>query len=205
MKIRFNIPLLPKTLQIHFLAILAPFIQLLVRYQLNPNTFTTLGLIFTLAAALALAFGYFFWGGVLILLGGLCDVIDGQLARAEKRVTKFGALYDSTLDRYGEVLMFFGVAYHFVRQDDLWTTLGVCIALGGSIMVSYIRARAEGLGLECKVGMMQRPERIFYMGLGAMIGETVLTYVIWIIAIFANLTALYRLNHVWKSTREGQE
>ncbi len=101
--------------------------------------------------------------------------------------------------------MFFGAAYHFVKHDDLWTTLGVCIALGGSVMVSYIRARAEGLGMECKVGILQRPERVVYMGLGAILGELVFVYVIWIIAILANITALYRLNHVWKNTRNGQE
>ncbi|MDL1874577.1 DNA-directed RNA polymerase subunit beta' [Cytophagia bacterium CHB2] len=129
----------------------------------------------------------------------LSQSIIGRVARATNRVTKFGALYDSTLDRYSEVFVFFGLAYFFVNidPDALWRPVAVAVALGGSMMVSYIRARAEGLNLDCKVGLMQRPERVVSLGVGALISQEVLTWVIIAIAILANFTAIQRLHHVW--------
>jgi len=130
-------------------------------------------------------------------------MIDGAVARASNRVTKFGALYDSTLDRYSEILVFFGLAYFFVAQHEIYSQSSLLIpvivfmALAGSIMVSYVRARAESLGFECKAGLMQRPERIVVLGIGALVHKYLLVISIIAIAVLANYTAIQRLYIVW--------
>jgi CDP-diacylglycerol--glycerol-3-phosphate 3-phosphatidyltransferase len=202
-----KVEFIPEKLKDRSLNIITPITDLFVRMGVNPNFFTTVGLIIAVLAAYFLGAGSLRLGGFLMLLGGVFDVFDGKVARASNRVTKFGALYDSTLDRYGEVFVFFGLAYFFT-QNELsmfgynWESLiliAICMAIGGSIMTSYVRARAEGLGLECQVGIMQRPERIVYLGIGAMIHEGTLLLAIVLIAILANITAIHRLYHVWQS------
>jgi len=120
-------------------------------------------------------------------------------------VTQFGALLDSTLDRFSEVVMFFGFCFYFILQDMFVTSIVVCVGLGGALMVSYVRARSEGMGLECKVGLMQRPERIVYLGFGSIFSALfgyveVIVVVLWVVAILANLTVAQRLYHVWRAT-----
>lgn len=194
MKIEF----LPQDIKNWYLKLIKPIVDFFIKLELNPNFFTTIGFILSIIAAYFFAAGSLRIGGLIILLAGTFDIVDGQVARATNRVTKFGALYDSTLDRYSEVIMFFGIAYFFVSQSMLKTSVAVSIALGGSIMVSYVRARAEALGFECKVGIMQRPERVVYIGLGALIHEIMLVIALTIVAVLANFTALQRLYHIWK-------
>ena len=196
--IKLNI--LPDGVKNWFLNVITPVVNYFISHSLNPNWFTTAGFILSVITAFVFAFGKLPLAGGLILLAGTFDIVDGRVARATNRVTKFGALYDSALDRYAEVFIFFGVAYHFVALDYLWRSVAVCMALGGSMMVSYIRARAEGLNFECKVGIMQRPERIVLLGLGSiatLFYEYALDVAIWIIAVLANFTAIQRLHHVW--------
>ncbi len=189
--------LLPDWVKNFYLRLIEPVVQFFIDLELNPNFFTTIGFVLSLIAGYLFAAGQLRLAGVLVLLAGTFDIIDGKVARATDRVTKFGALYDSTLDRYAEVVMFFGLAYHFVVRGPVSAAVAVSIALGGSIMVSYVRARAEGLGFECKVGIMQRPERIVFIGFGAVTHEYVLIVAIWAIALLANFTAVQRLHHVW--------
>ncbi|MBN2012991.1 CDP-alcohol phosphatidyltransferase family protein [candidate division KSB1 bacterium] len=198
---------LPENLKARFLGVITPITDFFVKLGVNPNFFTTVGLIISLIASFYLAAGSLRLGGALVLLGGIFDTFDGKVARASNRVTKFGALYDSTLDRYSEVFVFFGLAYYFT-QNELsvigynWESVilvAICMAIGGSVMTSYVRARAEGLGLECKVGIMQRAERVVYLGVGALIHEVTLLIAIVLIAILANITAIHRLYHVWQS------
>lgn len=195
-----KVNLLPDGLKNWYLKLITPVVNFFIAHKLNPNHFTTVGFILSLVTAYVFATGSIPLAGALVLLAGTFDIIDGRVARATNRVTKFGALYDSTLDRYSEVIVFFGIAYHFVDHGFLWRSVAVSMALGGSLMVSYIRARAEGLNFECKVGIMQRPERIVLLGLGAIATffyEYALDVAIWLIAIFANFTAIQRLYHVW--------
>lgn len=194
-----KINILPDGLRTWFLKAITPIVDYFIARNLNPNWFTTVGFILSVGTTYLFAVGDLRLAGVFVLLAGVFDVIDGRVARATNRVTKFGALYDSTLDRYSEVFMFFGLAYFFVNIDPyaLWRPVAVAVALGGSMMVSYIRARAEGLNLECKVGLMQRPERVVSLGVGAIISLEVLTWVIIGIAILANFTAIQRLYHIW--------
>lgn len=202
-----KIEILPENVKAWYLNLVTPVVDFFIRLELNPNFFTTIGFILNIIAAYFFGAGSLRLAGFVVLLAGTFDIIDGRVARATNRVTKFGALYDSTLDRYSEVIMFFGLAYYFVNQAmlsasysyfNIFSTVAVSVALGGSIMVSYVRARAEALGFECKVGMMQRPERIVYIGFGALLHKFLLIIAILIVAVLANYTALQRLYHIWK-------
>lgn len=181
-----------------------PLIQLLTRWDMHPNTFTTLGFLISGLSAYFMGIGSFRIASFLVLGAGICDTIDGKLARDSGKVTKFGALFDSTLDRYSEVLLFFGIAFNFIENDLYLSSIAVAVALGGSLMVSYIRARAEALGFECKVGILQRPERLLLIAAGSLIHPYALITAIWIIAILSNITAVVRIIHVWKEDQKTQ-
>lgn len=193
---------LPDSIKKWFINFIDPFIEAIVRINVHPNHFTVLGLLISLIGALFYAKHDIRLGGLFILLGGLCDIIDGKVARRTGLSSKFGALFDSSLDRYAELFMFLGTAIYFVQKDHPLTSIMVFLALGGSMMVSYVRARAEGLGYDCKVGIMQRPERIVYVGVSSLIHPYLLEVVIWMIAILANFTAIQRMYHVWKLEKE---
>lgn len=188
----------PERFQNIFLKILSPLIQLLTKWGVSPNTITVAGLMITLLAALAFMAGYIRIGGVLVLIGGLCDTFDGVIARSAGKATRYGAFFDSVIDRYSELVMFFGIAAHFVLTKDYLTLVAILFALCGSIMVSYSRARAESLGFNASIGIMQRAERIVLLGFGAIFHISALKIAIWLIAILANLTAMQRIHHVYK-------
>ena len=192
--------LIPESLQNGFVNLLTPLIKILTRWGINPNSFTLAGLIITSMAAVAFIMGHLHLGGFLILLGGLCDTIDGSLARFANKATHFGAMFDSAVDRYSEFVMFFGMVVYFVMSKDYPTSVVAFFALCGSIMVSYSRARAESLGFDSRVGIMQRPERIVFLGLGALIHPGALKFAIWLVAIFANFTALQRIRYAHKQS-----
>ncbi|MCB0542149.1 MAG: CDP-alcohol phosphatidyltransferase family protein [Saprospiraceae bacterium] len=206
--------------------IINPFINLLLRIGITPNAITTIGFVINVVAAVVFVAGgaesrtdlrYVGWGGGIILFGGLFDMIDGRLARVGRMESRFGALYDSVLDRYSELAMFLGICYYLVAQSYFLSSLFAFIAMIGSMMVSYVRARAEGLGIECKGGLMQRPERILLIGISAVVcgvlaqytGQfkytipgtgfplfeniTLFTFPIFIMAVLTNLTAIRRL------------
>jgi len=194
---KVKIDVLPDGIKNWYLRLIQPVIDFFIKLELNPNFFTTIGFILTVGAAVLFATGNLRIAGGIILLAGTFDIVDGKVARLSKRVTKFGALYDSTLDRYAEVIMFFGLAFYFVKAEMFISSIAVSVALGGSIMVSYVRARAEALGFQCKVGIMQRPERVVYIGFGALFHIYTLIFAIILIAIFANVTAVQRLYHIW--------
>lgn len=189
--------LIPKWVEKGFINLLDPFIDMLVKTGINPNTFTVWGLIISSIGALFIAIGQVRLGGVFILLGGLCDILDGKVARKSHKVTKFGALFDSSLDRYAEIFMFLGVAIFLERNEFFLTSIMIFIALGGSTMVSYVRARAEGLGYECKMGLMQRPERVLLVSVGAILHPYLLIGSVWIVAALSNYTAFQRIRHVY--------
>jgi CDP-diacylglycerol--glycerol-3-phosphate 3-phosphatidyltransferase len=193
-----NRRLIPQTWQDAFIKMLSPLIGILARRGYSPNSFTVAGLIVTLFAAAVIVPGYVRLAGILILLGGFCDTVDGLIARSTGRASRFGALLDSSVDRYSDFVMYLGVAAYFIRLEDYGTSIFVFLALSGSFMVSYTRARAESLGYDAKIGFMQRPERIVLIGLGALIHIAVLQFVICAIAFLANLTALQRIRYAFK-------
>jgi CDP-diacylglycerol--glycerol-3-phosphate 3-phosphatidyltransferase len=196
---------LPPSIRNWFVNILDPFVDIIVRLHVHPNHFTILGLIASIIGAIFYAKHDIRLGGLFILLGGISDIIDGKVARKTGLSSKFGALFDSSLDRYAELFMFLGVAIYFVQKDYSITSIMVFLALGGSMMVSYVRARAESLGYECQVGIMQRPERIVFLGISSLIHSWVLVVAIWMIAILANFTAIQRMYHVWTLERAEKE
>ena len=159
--------------------IIQPLVNLLIRLKVTPNQITTAGFVINLVAAIVMIDGgehgghtdltALGWGGGLILFAGLFDILDGRLAREGHMATRYGALYDSVLDRYSELVMFLGFCYFLVARHYFLGSLIGFIALIGSMMVSYVRARSEGLGIDCKEGLMQRPERIVTLGLSAMV------------------------------------
>ncbi len=213
--------ILPPGLQKYFIKLLDPLVSIFRHYNLNPNFFTVLGLCITVVGTALVIWDARFirLTGLLILLGGICDIFDGQLARTAGKVTRFGALFDSSIDRYSEVIMFFGIGAFYVGRGDYLLSVVTFSALGGSLMVSYIRARAEALGFDAKVGLMQRPERVVFMGSGALLSLplfhlsifhldkfpiTTLEIAVWLIAIFANYTAIQRLIYAYKQDNKSQ-
>ncbi len=165
-------------LQFGIYRIIDPFVKVLVKIGFTPNTVTVIGFILNLGVAVIFIMGaeegnrgdfkYVGWAGGLILFAGLFDMLDGQVARLGKMSSSFGAFLDSVLDRYSELFMFLGICYYLVAHHYLISSLFAFIGLIGSMMVSYTRARAEGLGIECKGGLMQRPERVILVGTSAL-------------------------------------
>ena len=185
------------------LAVLRPLAQVLIRLGLSPDLLTLCGLLMNLVATAAFAMAELRWGAAIMLAAGLCDILDGQVAREGRKETKFGALLDSTTDRYSEIFIYFGIGAYFIRQNE-WIASGVLFfALCGSLMVSYVRARAEGLGEECKVGFMQRPERIVALALGGLVGHQGLIFVLVVLAVTTNYTVLERLSHIRSKLKSG--
>ena len=210
-------------LQLGIYRVINPFVKLLIRMGVTPNTVTTIGFLGNLAAAVVIVIaGYgaartgtvdwslVTWAGALIIGFSLFDMLDGRLSAT------FGAMYDSVLDRYCELATLGGVAYYLIQTGSFAGAVIAFVALTGSIMVSYVRARAEGLGLECKIGFMQRPERVvvtsvatlatgitgqisgYQPGADGFNPDMILVIAMTVIAIFANLTAIARINHCRK-------
>jgi phosphatidylglycerophosphate synthase len=164
--------------QLGIYTVINPFVRLLIRLGLTPNMVTTIGLFLNIGVAVIFILGaqqgnrgdfsYIGWAGALVLFAGLFDMLDGQVARLGKMSSLYGALFDSVLDRYSELIMFLGICYYLVSHHYFLGSLFAFMALIGSMMVSYTRARAEGLGIECKGGLMQRPERVITIGVSAL-------------------------------------
>ena len=204
---------IPQRVKHGFVRLLEPLARALVRGRVHPNFITTFGTAIVVASGAAFGAGEIRWGGLLLLVSGLFDVLDGQVARLGGMSSIFGAFYDSTLDRIGESAVFAGLALHFMRGGvaPASPTLAVGVALtalAASLLVSYTRARAEGLGLECKVGIAARAERILLLGVPCLFAPSV-TFLFWIVvvlALAAAITVIQRVVHVARltRTREGR-
>jgi phosphatidylglycerophosphate synthase len=181
----------------HFLD--GPLSSTAKKININPNAVTIAGFLVTGLAALVLTKDLF-WGGALILVGGFFDIFDGIIARVNNRSTDFGAFLDSVLDRYSDSFLFLGFGWYFFRNDSI---TGLCLSLGtmvGALLISYTRARAEGLGKECRAGLMERPERIILMALGALTGWAL--HVMWIMFVLTHVTVIQRIYHVRKIMKQ---
>lgn len=195
-----------------------PIIKGMIKMGITPNMVTTIGFVGNVVAAflfihasqltpISMGFSWIGWGGAILLFSGLFDMMDGRLARLGNMSTTFGAFWDSTLDRYSELFSLFGITLYLMTASGIWAGVITFLALVGSIMVSYVRARAEGLGIECKVGLMQRPERVVVTALAAII--TGMTSNLWwliggmtLIAVLANATAFWRVAHCYKQLKD---
>ena len=229
-----------KSLQLGIYKVIDPFVKVLIKLGLTPNAVTTIGFVLNIGVAVIFIIGgekgnrgdltYIGWAGALILFAGLFDMLDGQVARLGNMKSTFGALYDSVLDRYSEQIMFLGICYYLVAHHYFLSSIFAFIALMGSMMVSYVRARAEGLGIECGGGLMQRPERVVTIGVFAIIcgvaslymgGDyklyvpgikfhvfetmSIFTIPITVMALLTNITAYNRLMGSKKSIEEMEK
>jgi CDP-diacylglycerol--glycerol-3-phosphate 3-phosphatidyltransferase len=192
-----------------FYALITPVVNRLLRSGVRPNTLTTIGTLVVLASAVAYGLGWIRIGGALLMFSGVVDTLDGQVARGSGQVTKFGAFYDSTLDRVGDGATFIGIATYFLLAPDVYWRIPAVIvsmvAVLASLLVSYARARAEGLGLDCKVGIAQRAERIFGLGVASVLvgagpHALVLEIIVALLAVASIITVVQRFVYVYQVT-----
>jgi CDP-diacylglycerol--glycerol-3-phosphate 3-phosphatidyltransferase len=173
---------------------------------------TGIGLLISILTALVIAQGFLIVGGWLVLFAGIFDMFDGAMARVRNAATIFGAFLDSTLDRYSESIILFGLLWYVIQhpglQDSLWPApheqtwmmVFIYVAVVGSLMVSYTKARAEGLGIECKTGLLARPERVIILAIGLLTNTGI--WALALLAVFSNVTAVERMVAVWRKTRQ---
>jgi len=201
-----------------YFRLVTPVGNLLGRMGVHPHILSVLGLFLSLVAAFLFGNGLFFWAAWVVVLAGICDTLDGHIARQFKKNTPFGSFFDSTLDRYGDMLLLTGLAYYFSGGRSFmalqgtqaqghaspWTVILILAAIVGAFMVSYAKARAEGLGIECRIGLMQRPERMTLLIIGSllgavpMVGLLLLKCALLLMAVFTNMTAVRRILYIRK-------
>ncbi len=168
---------------------------------ITPNMVTALGFAGALGAAVLVARGEFLAGGIVMLAAAALDLLDGALARATGRVTAFGGVFDATLDRLSEAAVLGGLLFHFSQGGHRQELILVFVVLAGSLMVSYVRARAQVAGVDLREGLFTRPERVILLALGLIIDQT--RIILWILAVLTNFTALQRLYVVWWRLRQA--
>lgn len=197
--------ILPKKLISFTLERLNLVASLFINLNINPNALSIFATIAGLGAGIFFVFNRPFWAGILIIICGLLDILDGKVAAGTNKTSIFGAMFDSTLDRYSEFFIYLGLAVHFRNHWALWITFFTFL---GSTMVSYTRARAEGLGIECKIGVMQRAERLVFLAAGSVFGslfnifDPLMIGALIIIALLSNITAIQRTLYVKKVEKQ---
>lgn len=182
----------------------SPAVKLIARTPLTPNAITWIGFGITIAAGALAATEYFLAAGIVVLVAGLFDMLDGALARQTGKTTRFGALLDSTLDRLSEAILLISLLSVFARNQMITEIIIAAVALVGSLMVSYTRARMEGLGIECKAGLFTRPERVIILALGLLLSrfDNALLIAISIIAFFSWVTVIERMVYAWRKLKD---
>lgn len=176
-----------------------PLILILKRLGVSPNLITILGLGITLLSAYLISNGQFMIGGIVLIISSTFDLLDGSLARSLGKVTVFGGVLDSLSDRIGEVAIFCGLLIFYIAEPMKLEIILVFFALSGSLLVSYIRARAQAASIDCEIGIMTRPERLVLISLGLLINQ--MSIILWIIVALTMVTAGQRILHTWKSLR----
>ncbi len=169
---------------------------------INPNVLTAFGLVVNFWAAVMFATGMFRSAAAIIFFAGFLDMLDGQVARREQRVTAFGAFFDSTLDRYSDMALYMGLLVYYAVNGRSSYVILAAVATAGSVMVSYSRARAESLIPACKVGFMERPERMVLLILGGAFDR--MAPALWVIAVVSTITVIHRITYTWQETKAGR-
>ncbi len=177
----------------------APLGRALGRLGMSPNSLTMVGYVLSLLVMYVLATGQLQLGGVLVAVAAMFDALDGAVARATGTASTFGAFFDSVIDRYSEATVLFGLLLWYLSRAAEQEVALIYVTLLGSLMVSYARARAEGLGIACKVGWLTRFERVALLSIGLILQHVRL--VLWVMAVLTNVTALQRVYHVWRASR----
>lgn len=179
-----------------------PIVNILIKTPLTPNMLTCLSFLLAAGAAALIAYGYLLAAGFLVLFGSFLDMLDGALARRMDRATRFGAVLDSTLDRMSEGIILLAILYVYAADVSVGGVLLVGVVMLSSMLVSYIRARAEAAGIVCTVGLFTRPERVIVLALGLFINQLFIALAI--IAAFSLFTAGHRLFYVWRRAKDRQ-
>jgi CDP-diacylglycerol--glycerol-3-phosphate 3-phosphatidyltransferase len=193
--------------------IIDAIVRPMARSRINPNVLTFFGLLINIGCGVLYGYGKFFTAGLLLIFAALFDVFDGQVARLRGRVTRFGAFFDSVLDRYSDIVVYVGIMVFYAGNHESHSTLLVALtglALVGSVLVSYSRARAESLSIACKVGFLERPERLVLLIIGSLteVGPPSSPFlhkmpqVLWILAVLSHWTVVHRIYHTWRELKE---
>ena len=170
----------------------------LSRFHVSPNLLTFIGLLINIFAAVLFAKNLLFWAGLVVIFAGVFDIVDGEVARLTNKATKFGAFFDSVIDRYSDLLLLLGIMLWYGKMDRMFYVALTGLVLIGSVMTSYTRARAESLIPQCKVGFLERPERIVLLIIGALSNR--MAAVLWVMAILSNWTVSQRIWYTWRET-----
>ena len=183
--------------------VLSALVRWLTLSGIHPNVLTLIGLVVNGVAAWILARGEFLYGGLIILGAAVFDLTDGAVARSANKVTRFGAFLDSVMDRYSDLILLTGLLVHYARIERFSYIVLTAVVMTGTVLVSYSRARAENLIPKCKVGFMERPERIVLLIIGALFNR--MAPVLWVMAVLSNLTVIHRIVHTWRESRKRAE
>jgi CDP-diacylglycerol--glycerol-3-phosphate 3-phosphatidyltransferase len=175
-------------------------VRALALSQINPNALTFIGLVINIVAAWQFARGRFTTAGIVVIAAGIFDLVDGPVARSTNRVTRFGGFLDSVVDRYSDLALYMGLLVYYASINRFFYIVLTAIVMTGSVMVSYTRARAENSIPSCKVGFLERPERIVLILIGALFDR--MAPVLWVIAILSNVTVIHRMIYTWQQARE---
>jgi CDP-diacylglycerol---glycerol-3-phosphate 3-phosphatidyltransferase len=182
-------------------------IRLIVRAlalsKINPNVLTFLGLVINMIAAACLAFGHFRTAGFVIIFAGLFDMVDGRVARETNRVTRFGAFFDSVLDRYSDLGLLVGLLVYYGSINRASYVVLTSVVMTASVMISYTRSRAENIIPTCKVGFLERPERVVLLIIGALFDR--MAPVLWVIAVLGNLTVIHRMIFTYQEAKQLED
>ena len=171
--------------------------------KIHPNVLTFMGLVINIWAAWLFSRGKFLSAGIVVVGAGLFDMVDGRVARETNRVTRFGGFFDSVLDRYSDLALFMGLLVYYASINRFFYIVLTAIVMTGSVMVSYTRARAENSIPKCKVGFLERPERVVLIIIGALFNR--MAPVLWVIAIFSNLTVIHRMIYTWQEAKRLED
>ena len=182
--------------------ILDLIVKVLSAFKINPNILTFTGVVISFWAAWNFGHGRLFRGGLIVILAGLFDMLDGEVARMSRAETRFGAFYDSVIDRYSDIILLQGLMVWYARNQRLGYVVLVGVVFMGAVLTSYARARAESLIPSCKVGFMERPERIVLLIIGALSNR--MEAVLWILAVLGNWTVISRILYTWKELPKPQ-
>ena len=168
--------------------------------RIHPNVLTFIGLLINIYAAVLLASGKFFYAGLVIIGAGLFDMVDGRVARETHRVTRFGAFFDSVIDRYSDLALLMGLLVYYANINRNFYVVLTGIVMTVSIMISYTRSRSENVIPLCKVGFLERPERVVLIIIGALFDK--MAPVLWVITVIGNITVIHRMMHTWDVTKQ---
>jgi CDP-diacylglycerol--glycerol-3-phosphate 3-phosphatidyltransferase len=183
-----------------FGAIIDRIVRWLALSKIHPNVLTFLGLVINIWAAWLFSRGSFKWAGAVVIGAGLFDMVDGRVARATQQVTRFGGFFDSVMDRYSDLALYVGLLVYYASINRFFYIVLTAIVMTGSVMISYTRSRAENVIPKCKVGFLERPERVVLIIIGALFDRMAAT--LWVIAVLSNLTVVHRMIYTWQECKK---